>query len=70
MNTQTKIARTIHNKGGDYTMSLKDNHKTFRQEIAAYFHKVSRGDPSRIAFMTRWMAVMVGGSGAPAGRCR
>ena len=49
MNTQTKIARTIHNKGGDYTLSLKDNHKTFRQEIAAYFHKVSRDDPDRIA---------------------
>ena len=38
MNTQKKIARKIHEKGGDYTLSLKDNHKTLRKEIQAYFH--------------------------------
>lgn len=49
MNTQKKIARKIHEKGGDYTLSLKDNHKTLREEIQAYFHKVTRDEPDRIA---------------------
>ncbi|MCY4363182.1 MAG: ISAs1 family transposase [Gammaproteobacteria bacterium] len=49
MNTQKKIARKIHEKGGDYTLSLKDNHKTFQREIQAYFHKVTRDDPDRVA---------------------
>ena len=49
MNTQKKIARKIHGKGGDYTLSLKDNHKTLRREIAAYFHKVTRDTPAKIA---------------------
>ena len=49
MNTQKKIARKVHKKKGDYTLSLKDNHKTPREEIKAYFHKVSRDDPAQIA---------------------
>ena len=49
MSTQKKIARKIHAKGGDYTLSLKDNHKTLREEIKAYFHKVTRDGPDRIA---------------------
>ena len=49
MSTQKKIARKIQGKGGDYTLSLKDNHKTFREEIKAYFHKVRRDEPDRIA---------------------
>ena len=49
MNTQKKIARKIHKKQGDYTLSLKDNHKTLRKEISAYFHKVRRDTPKQIA---------------------
>ena len=49
MNTQTKIAREIHKQGGDYTLSLKDNHKTLREEIQAYFHKVTRDTPDQVA---------------------
>ena len=49
MNTQKKIARKIHKKQGDYTLSLKDNHKTLRKEISAYFHKVRRDTPAQIA---------------------
>ena len=49
MSTQKKIARKIHAKGDDYTLSLKDNHKTLREEIKAYFHKVTRDEPDRIA---------------------
>lgn len=49
MNTQTNIVRRIHKKGGDYTLSLKDNHKTFRKEIQAYFHKVRRDEPDKLA---------------------
>ena len=37
MNTQKKIAQKIHEKGGDYTLSLKANHKTLCKEIQAYF---------------------------------
>ena len=49
MNTQKKIAQKIHKKGGDYTLSLKDNHKTLRKEIQAYFHKVTRDAPQQVA---------------------
>ena len=49
MNTQKKIARKIRKKQGDYTLSLKDNHKTLREEIKAYFHKVRRDEPAQIA---------------------
>ena len=49
MNTQKKTARKIHDKGGDYTLSLKDNHKTLRKEIQAYFHKVTRDAPDQVA---------------------
>ena len=49
MNTQKKIAQKVHNKGGDYTLSLKDNHKTLRKEIQAYFHKVMRDAPATLA---------------------
>ena len=38
MNTQKKIAHKIRKQGGDYTLSLKDNHKTLRKEIQAYSH--------------------------------
>ena len=42
MNTQKKIARKVHAKGGDYTLCVKANHKTLHEEIKAYFHKVKR----------------------------
>ena len=71
MNTQKKIARKIHKKQGDYTLSLKDNHKTLRKEISAYFHKVRRDTPAQIAVYEE----VDGGHGrgprsAPAGSCR
>ena len=34
---------------GDYTLSLKANHKTFQREIQAYFHKVRRDDADKLA---------------------
>jgi predicted transposase YbfD/YdcC len=49
MNTQRKIAEKIHKKGGDYTLSLKNNQKVFREEIQAYFHKVRRDTPATLA---------------------
>ena len=49
LNTQKKLARKLHGKGGDYTLLLKDNHKTLRKEIQAYFHKVIRDEPARLA---------------------
>ena len=48
MNTQKKIAQKVHKKGGDYTLSLKDNHKTLRKEIQAYLHKVMRDAPHQL----------------------
>ena len=42
MNTQKKIAERIIDKKADYVMCVKDNQKTLREEIAAYFHKVER----------------------------
>ena len=49
MNTQKKMARKIHEKGGDYTLCLKANHKTLQREIKAYFHKVTRDKPATLA---------------------
>ncbi len=49
MITQKKIAQKVHKKGEDYTLSLKDNHKTLRKEIKAYFHKVTRDAPDQVA---------------------
>lgn len=48
MNTQKKIAEKLIEKKANYVMALKNNHKTFRQEIESYFHKVKRDSPSRI----------------------
>ncbi len=49
MNTQKKIVERIHGKGGDYTLSLKGNHKLLREEIRSYFHKVRRDEPAKLA---------------------
>ena len=48
MNTQKKIAAKIHNKGGDYVLCVKNNHKKLKEEIAAYFHKIKRDSPEYI----------------------
>jgi predicted transposase YbfD/YdcC len=37
MGTQTKIAAQIIEQGGDYALSLKDNHKNLSQEVTATF---------------------------------
>lgn len=48
MNTQKKIAEKIIDKKGDYVMALKNNHKKFKEEIQAYFHKIEREKPESI----------------------
>lgn len=48
MNTQKKIAEKIINKKADYVMALKNNHRHFRHEVEAYFHKVERDNPSEM----------------------
>ena len=71
MNTQKKMARKIHEKGGDYTLCLKANHKTLQREIKAYFHKVTRAEPATLAVheegpmggMAGWRGVSVGNCG-------
>ena len=71
MSTQKKIARKIHEKGGDYTLCLKANHKTLQREIKAYFHKVTRDKPATLAVheegpmggMAGWRGVSVGNCG-------
>ncbi|MDQ7072371.1 MAG: ISAs1 family transposase [Gammaproteobacteria bacterium] len=50
MNTQRKIADKIIKKQGDYILCVKNNHKTLRAEIAAYFHKVKRDTPEHINY--------------------
>lgn len=42
MNTQKKIAKKICDKGGDYVLCVKNNHRSLRQEIQSYFHKMRR----------------------------
>lgn len=40
MNAQKKIAKKIIECQADYLFCIKDNHKTLKQEIHAYFHKI------------------------------
>jgi len=48
MNTQKQIVAKILNNGGDYVLCVKNNHKKLKEEIAAYFHKVTRDNPEYI----------------------
>ena len=48
MNTQKKIVNKIVEKQADYILCVKANHKTLRDEISAYFHKVKRETPEFI----------------------
>jgi predicted transposase YbfD/YdcC len=48
MNTQKKIVAKIVKNGGDYVLCVKNNHKKLKEEIAAYFHKVTRDTPEHI----------------------
>ncbi|HIB1617233.1 TPA: ISAs1 family transposase, partial [Salmonella enterica subsp. enterica serovar Muenchen] len=45
MNTQKKISDKIINRGADYVLCVKNNHRELQNEIAAYFTKVSRDTP-------------------------
>ncbi|KAE9529972.1 ISAs1 family transposase [Testudinibacter aquarius] len=47
-NTQKKIVRHLWDKQADYVVALNNNHRAFRQEIAAYFHKMERKAPQSI----------------------
>ncbi|ECN8543373.1 ISAs1 family transposase, partial [Salmonella enterica subsp. enterica serovar Newport] len=49
MNTQKKIADKIINRGADYVLCVKNNHRELRNEIAACFTKVSRDTPEYLA---------------------
>ncbi|ENK0985349.1 ISAs1 family transposase [Salmonella enterica] len=49
MNTQKKIADKIISRGADYVLCVKNNHRELRNEIAAYFTKVSRDTPEYLA---------------------
>lgn len=49
MNTQKKIADKIIGRGADYVLCVKNNHSMLRNEIAAYFTKVSRDTPEYLA---------------------
>lgn len=49
MNTQKKIADKIISRGADYVLCVKNNHSVLRNEIAAYFTKVSRDNPEFLA---------------------
>ncbi len=40
MGTQKKIAKTIVDKNGDYVLALKENHKTFYDEVVLFFDKM------------------------------
>ena len=42
MNTQKKIVTKIIKNDGDYVLCVKNNHKKLKDEIAVYFHKVTR----------------------------
>lgn len=48
MNSQKKIADKIIQLKADYVLCIKDNHKTLREEIIAYFHKIKRDSPDHI----------------------
>ena len=48
MNTQKKIVEKIMSNKKDYVLCAKNNHKKLRDEIMAYFHKVSRENPGFI----------------------
>ncbi|MGR3808413.1 ISAs1 family transposase [Pasteurella testudinis] len=48
INTQKKIAEKIIEKKGHYVMALKRNHRLFREEAQAYFHKIERETPDLI----------------------
>jgi predicted transposase YbfD/YdcC len=44
MGTQKKIAKTIIDKGGDYVLAVKENHKSLYTDITAFFEDTSCHD--------------------------
>lgn len=49
LNTQRTIAEALVKAGAGYYLCVKNNQKSLREEIAAYFHKVERDDPELYA---------------------
>jgi predicted transposase YbfD/YdcC len=49
MNSQKKIVAKIQAGQADYVLCIKNNQKSLREEISAYFHKVQRDTPEIIA---------------------
>ena len=48
MHCQKDKASSVQQKGADYMLQVKDNQKSLHEEIASYFHKVKRDEPTRI----------------------
>jgi predicted transposase YbfD/YdcC len=52
MGTQKKIAKTIIDKGGDYILALKENHKTLYDDTALFFKAIKDMQSEGFAFDT------------------
>jgi len=50
MGTQKKIAKTIIDKGGDYVLALKENHKTLHDETVLFFDKMDEMKKQKYIF--------------------
>ncbi len=48
MHCQKETASLAQQKGADYMLQIKDNQNSLHEEIAGYFHKVRRDEPTRI----------------------
>lgn len=48
MHCQKETASLAQQKGADYMLQVKENQKSLRDEIVAYFHKVRRDEPVRL----------------------
>lgn len=48
MHCQSKTASKIKAKGAEYVLQVKDNQKSLKEEISAYFHKTRRDNPEQI----------------------
>ena len=52
MHCQKDTASKIQDKGADYVLQVKDNQKTLKANIAAYFHKTRRDTPDLLTSNT------------------
>jgi len=49
MHCQKETTKKIRAKEADYALQVKGNQKNLKGEIAAYFHKVRRDNPEKLA---------------------